>query len=71
MIEDIVADYQTMLSAEERKFEVGESSVFLINAREQKLIEATLKANTVGIKYLNANATLFNSLGLFEPFLNE
>ena len=64
LITEIVSNYETMLSAEERKFELGESSLFLINSREQKLIEATLKANTLNIKSLNANASLYNALGL-------
>lgn len=71
LIEDIVKDYQTMLAAEERKFELGESSIFLINTREQKLIEATLKANEVGVKFLNANAGLYNALGFIELFVEE
>ena len=64
LIEDMVSDYETMLSAEERKFILGESSLFIVNSREQKLIEATLKANTLVIKSLNANASLYNTLGL-------
>lgn len=63
LIEDMVSDYETMLSAEERKFTLGESSLFIVNSREQKLIEATLKANTLVIKSLNANASLYNTLG--------
>ena len=64
LLTDIVSDYETMLAAEERKFELGESSLFLINSREQKLIEATLKANTVTIETLHANASLYNALGV-------
>ncbi|TVZ27942.1 outer membrane protein TolC [Gillisia sp. Hel_I_86] len=66
LIYEIVVDYQTMLAAEERKFELGESSLFLINSREQKLIEATLKANTLQIKFLDAHANLFNAMGVSE-----
>ncbi len=41
--EQMVNNYQTLLSAENEKFRVGESSVFLLNSREQKLIESQLK----------------------------
>lgn len=38
-----VANYQRLLDAELRKFSIGESSIFLINSRENKLIDAQLK----------------------------
>ena len=62
LIFDIVTNYQTMLSAEERKFSFGESSLFLINSRESKLIDAVLKRNLVQNKYYAAKAKLFKSL---------
>ncbi|MBD3861919.1 TolC family protein [Olleya marilimosa] len=64
LIKTIVADYQTLLSAEERKFSFGESSVFLINSRENKLIESQVKAIKVNNKFNVTKAKLFNSLGL-------
>jgi outer membrane protein TolC len=67
LIQDIVIDYQKLVAAEERKLELGDSSLFLINSREQKLIEATLKANETQVKLLGANAALFNVLGITEP----
>ena len=51
-----------MISAEERKFSFGESSLFLINSREKSLIDSQLKAVEVQNKYLKAKAKLFNSL---------
>ncbi|MGB5692023.1 MAG: TolC family protein, partial [Flavobacteriaceae bacterium] len=42
MIGNIVADYRTLLTGEERKFSFGESSLFLINTRESRLIDAEL-----------------------------
>ena len=62
--EDMVRDYQSLLSAEERKFFLGESFLFLINSRESKLIEAKLKANEIENKYLNSKARLFNTLAI-------
>ena len=62
LIDEIVTDYTTMLNAEERKFSLGESSIFLINSRERSLIDSQLKAIDVQNKYLKTKAKLFNSL---------
>jgi len=64
LIDDIVENYDTLLSAELRKFSFGESSLFLINTRENKLIDAVLKQNQVENKYFTAKAKLFNSLAV-------
>ena len=64
LIDDIVASYAALLAAEERKFSFGESSLFLINSRESKLIDAVLKQNQVENKYFTAKAKLFNSLAV-------
>ena len=64
LIADIVSDYGALLSAEERKFSFGESSLFLINSRESKLIDAKLKANAVQNKYFSAKASLFKNLAI-------
>jgi len=64
LIDDIVGNYETLLAAEERKFSFGESSLFLINSRESKLIDAVLKQNQVENKYFTAKAKLFNSLAV-------
>lgn len=61
---EIVEDSQLLLTAEERKFELGDSSIFLLNARETKLIESSLKQLEVGVKLLKSKAKLFNSLAL-------
>ncbi|GHA29251.1 transporter [Salinimicrobium marinum] len=63
LIEEIVENYRTLLAAELRKFSFGESSLFLINSRESKLIEARLKQNEVLTKFLYAKAGFFRSLG--------
>lgn len=64
LIDNIVADYNTLLSAEERKFSFGESSLFLINSRESKLIDAELKQNEVQNKFFKTKANLFKSLAV-------
>ncbi|MDT0606631.1 TolC family protein [Croceitalea rosinachiae] len=64
LIFNIVRDYNTLLSAEERKFTFGESSLFLINSRESKLIDAELKQNEVQNKFFSTKAKLFKSLAI-------
>lgn len=64
LITSIVTDYSTLLNAEERKFSFGESSLFLINSRELKLIDAELKQNELQNKYLGTKAKLFKTLAL-------
>ncbi|ARV09216.1 transporter [Winogradskyella sp. PC-19] len=61
---EMVSDYQLMLRAEERKFQLGESSLFLVNSRESKLIEGQLKAIEIQNKFFNTKAKLFNSLAV-------
>ena len=60
----IVEDYNKMLTAEERKFFLGESSLFLVNSRESKLIDAKLKAISLENEYFNTKANLFNVLAI-------
>ncbi|WP_298419060.1 TolC family protein [uncultured Kordia sp.] len=60
LTEELVADYEVMLQAEERKFFLGESSLFLVNSREAKLIENTIKAIDLENKYFKTKASLFN-----------
>ena len=62
LIADLVGNYRTLLEAEERKFGFGESSLFLINSREGKLLEARLKLTSLQNKFFGAKARLFNSL---------
>lgn len=64
LIDNIVRDYNTLLTAEERKFSFGESSLFLINSRESKLIDSSLKQNEVQNKFFYTKALLFRSLAI-------
>ena len=61
---EMVSDYGMMLKAEERKFQLGESSLFLVNSRESKLIDGQLKAIAIQNKFFNTKAKLFNSLAV-------
>ncbi|MGV3704264.1 MAG: TolC family protein [Arcticibacter sp.] len=49
-----VANYERLLLAEEMKYDNGESSLFLINSRENKLIEAREKAIELRMKFLKS-----------------
>ena len=59
IIEDLVKDYNTMLSSEERLFTFGESSIFLINARENSLVINQLSKINIENKYFVSNAELY------------
>jgi outer membrane protein TolC len=59
LIESLVNDYSTMLSSEERLFSFGESSIFLINSRENNLVAAQLSKLQLENRFLDSNATLF------------
>ena len=55
-------DYDTLLYSEERKFNLGESSIFLINYREVKCIENKLKQIDTGYQFLLAKLALSRTL---------
>lgn len=59
LIGDLVADYSTMLNSEERLFSFGESSIFLINSRENNLVSAQLSKIGMENRYFVSNAELF------------
>ncbi|MDX2283555.1 MAG: TolC family protein [Bacteroidia bacterium] len=58
LFQTAIQNYQSLLRAEEMKFQAGESSIFLINARESKLLEARLKEAELKMKYFKADAGL-------------
>lgn len=43
LFRDMASNYKTLLDAENVRFSVGESSVFLVNTREQRWLDAQLK----------------------------
>jgi outer membrane protein TolC len=59
--ENIVRDFGVLLRAEERKFFLGESSLFLVNSRESKLIDSKLKAIELENKFFKTKANLFKA----------
>ncbi|MDO1499779.1 TolC family protein [Winogradskyella maritima] len=60
----MVDDYTLMLTAEERKFQLGESSLFLVNSRESKFIDGQLKAIELQNKFFKTKAKLFKTLAI-------
>jgi outer membrane protein TolC len=60
-INNIIKDYNTLLKAENRKFNLGESSLFLVNYRESKLIETKLKAIILENSFFKSKANLFKA----------
>jgi len=60
----LVNNYSKLLSGEQQKFNAGESSLFVVISREQKLIESKIKLNRTYNKYLSNKANLFNAMGL-------
>jgi len=60
----MIQNYDRLLKGEQQKFSEGESSLFIVISREQKLIEALIKRNSIENKYLNIKISLFNSMAL-------
>lgn len=60
IIGDLVKDNNIMLTSEERLFSFGESSLFLINTRENNLVSSQLSKIALENRYLISNTELFN-----------
>ena len=61
-----IRNQQTLVVAEQQKFSLGESSLFLVNARETKLIDLRLKGEELKTKYQKAVAELYYVAGTTE-----
>lgn len=62
VIDDLVNDYLTMLNSEEKLFSFGESSIFLINSRENNLVSAKLSQIGIENQFYVSNAELYKIL---------
>jgi outer membrane protein TolC len=63
-----IQNYRRLLNAEEQLFSNGESSLFLINSRENKLLESELKLLDLRLKFVSS----YNNLKwLNENFRND
>lgn len=59
LINNLVADYHKMLQSEERLFALGESSLFLINTRENNLVSAQLSQIALENRFFTSNSELY------------
>lgn len=59
LINKLVTDYETMLTSEERLFTLGESSLFLINSRENSLVSAQLSQIALENRFYTSNSELY------------
>ena len=65
LADKLVLNYSKLVSGEEKKFSLGEGSLFLINYREIKLIEAELEKLKINYNLLSSKVSLvsnFNKL---------
>jgi outer membrane protein TolC len=59
LIKELVEDNNVMLNSEERLFSFGESSMFLINSRENNFVTAQLSFIAIENRYFISNSELF------------
>ncbi len=59
LLNDLISNYLQIVKAEERKFTLGEGSLFRINYREVKLIETKIKSINTYFYAMNSTASLF------------
>ncbi|TRX22830.1 TolC family protein [Flavobacterium franklandianum] len=59
LINNLVTDYDTMLKSEVRLFTLGESSLFLINTRENNLVSAQLSQIALENRFYTSNSELY------------
>jgi outer membrane protein len=62
-IADMINNYKILVSGEVEKFNQGESSLFLVNSRENKLLESEGKLIELQYKYAKTRATLLWAAG--------
>lgn len=58
----LVKDFTKLLNAEDRLFEMGESSLFIINSRENSLVSSQLNKIALENRYLNALIRIYKTL---------
>ncbi len=64
---DNTTSAEQLTKAEQEKFELGISNVFLINYRERYLLDNKIKAAEIQAKYFSIFAKLFYAAGTFPP----
>lgn len=66
LFQSILKNYGALLDAENQKFNIGESSVFLVNSRERKLIETQIKVLKLEINQLKLYYSMLWATGSLE-----
>ncbi|WP_435263768.1 TolC family protein [Tenacibaculum sp. nBUS_03] len=66
ILNNLAKNYKQLLKSEERKFYLGEGSMFLINYREVKSIENELKLIKVQFSYFKSKSNLLKTLNSFS-----
>jgi len=61
--ENMIQNYKRLVDGEQDKFLNGESTIFYVNVREGKMLEAEQKLNELRFKYAKEKATLFWAAG--------
>jgi outer membrane protein TolC len=70
ILEETVILYRQMYEAEIQLFDIGESSLFLVNTREQNLIQSEIKRLELEIKMYKAYFGIFYVSGALPDFFN-
>ena len=66
LFSQLVKNYDALLTAEKRNFDAGESSLFLVNAREMALIDAQTKQIEIQAKFNKAKAGVLWAIGVLK-----
>lgn len=64
-IAELAGNYKKLVVAEQRKFELGDSSLFLVNSRENSFLSAKTKEIEILMKFLKSRAELRKVLAIF------
>lgn len=65
LLRNITANYRALLDGETEKFQLGESTVFLVNTREQRWLDAQIKYLKLLSEYRKSEAGLLWAMGGF------
>jgi len=63
---ELIKGYSRLLSTEEVKFQIGESSMFKVNARQLKLLNTQVKANKQLGKLYQSRGKLYKEMGILH-----
>lgn len=67
VFQQAVTNYQALLDGEKIKFRNGESSLFIINSRENSLVNAEIKLVELISKFMQSKAKFYQAVGSFQP----